>query len=146
MKNSTALAPDLGLLMIRVMLGVVFLYHGAQKLFGAFDGSGLEGFAGFLGPEGLDVPMPMVAAVCAALAEFVGGIALITGIFMRPIILTTVFTMLVAAFKAHGDAFSLQNGGMEYALTLAVVTAGVFFTGAGKLALPTPKIGRRRDD
>lgn len=137
MTNKTPLMPDLGLLLIRLMLGAVFLFHGAQKLFGVFDGPGLSGFSGAL--ESMGFPLPMVGAVCAALAEFVGGLALVTGLFMRPIIVTTAFTMFVAAFKVHGGAFSAANNGMEYALTLAVVTTGLFLTGSGKYALTPPK-------
>ena len=137
MSNKTPLNPDLGLLLIRLMLGAVFLFHGAQKLFGAFEGPGLEGFSGYL--ESMDVPMPMVSAILAAVAEFVGGIALVTGIYMRPVILATAATMAVAAFKAHGGAFDINKGGMEYPLTLLVVLAGLFFTGSGRLALAPPK-------
>lgn len=139
-KNSTPLSYDLGLLLIRLMLGAVFLFHGAQKLFGMFDGQGLEGFAGYM--ETMSLPMPKVAATCAALAEFGGGVALVTGMFMRPIIITTVFTMLVAAFVAHDGVFAE----MEYPLTLAIVTAGLFFTGTGRIALPTPKLRLPRRD
>lgn len=137
MTNKTPLMPDLGLLLIRLMLGAVFLFHGAQKLFGAFDGPGISAFAGAL--ESLGIPLPMAAAVCAALAEFVGGLALVTGLFMRPIIVTTAFTMFVAAFKVHGAAFSAENNGMEYPLTLGVVTVALFLTGSGKFALVPPK-------
>ncbi len=123
----------LGLLLIRLMLGAVFLFHGSQKLFGAFGGPGLEGFATFLGS--LDVPLPQVSAVAAALAEFVGGAALVTGFLMRPLCLPLGFTMLVAAFSAHAGKFSAQDGGMEYPLTLAVVVLGLALTGPGPQAL-----------
>jgi putative oxidoreductase len=122
-----------GLLLIRLMLGVVFLFHGSQKLFGAFDGPGLDGFAGFLGS--LDVPMPYASAVAAALAEFLGGAALVTGFLMRPMCLPLGFTMLVAAFSAHGGRFSAQAGGMEYPLTLAVVVFGLALAGPGPQVL-----------
>ena len=137
MSNKTPLNPDLGLLLIRLMVGTVFLFHGAQKLFGAFEGPGLKGFSGYL--ESMEIPMPMVSAILAALAEFVGGIALVTGIYMRPIILTTAATMAVAALKEHGGAFDINKGGMEYPLTLLVVLVGLFFTGSGRLAMAAPK-------
>lgn len=126
-------ALDYGLLVIRTMVGVVFVFHGAQKLFGAFGGPGLDGFTGFL--TQLNVPMPGVSAVLAAVAEFAGGLALIAGLGTRVAALPVVITMLVAAFKVHGSAFSAQAGGMEYALTLGVVTAGLALTGAGRWSL-----------
>ena len=122
-------AHDLGLLLIRLMVGVVFVFHGAQKLFGVWGGPGLEGFTGFL--TTLNVPMPGVSAVLAAVAEFGGGVALILGLGTRLWAVPLVVTMLVAAFKVHGSAFAAQAGGMEYALTLGVVTAGLALTGAG---------------
>jgi putative oxidoreductase len=123
----------LGLLLIRLMLGAVFVFHGSQKLFGVFDGPGVAGFASFL--TSLDVPMPQVSAWAAALAEFVGGLALITGLYLRLMAVPLAFTMLVASFAAHGQAFSLQNGGMEYSLSLAVCVLGLALTGPGPLAL-----------
>jgi putative oxidoreductase len=112
-RQSQTVLADVGLLLIRLMLAVVFIYHGAQKLFGAFEGPGIENFTASL--EKMNMPMPAVGAWAAALAEFVGGILLVLGSGMRLVIPFTAFTMLVGAFKVHGDAFSIQNGGMEYA-------------------------------
>lgn len=119
---------DTGLLLMRLMLAVVFLYHGGQKLFG-----GLEGFAGYLGSMG--VPAPQVAAFLAAASEFVGGLVLLAGIGFRYALPPLVFTMLVASFKAHGGKFSIQDGGMEYALTLGVMVLGLILTGPGGFGL-----------
>lgn len=124
---------DVGLLLIRVLPGVVFAYHGAQKVFGAFGGSGMEGFVGFL--SSMNVPMPVVSAWAAALTEFLGGVALILGLGVRLVGWPLMFTMLVAAFMVHGKAFSAQNNGMEYPLTLAFVAAGLALTGAGRISL-----------
>lgn len=126
-------AHDVGLLLIRVIVGVVFAFHGAQKLFGAFDGPGLEGAAGFM--ESLGLPLPTVSAALAGGAEFFGGLAFITGVAHRLFAIPLTFTMLVAAFVAHGDAFALSAGGMEYSLTLGVVAAGLGLTGPGRFAL-----------
>jgi putative oxidoreductase len=115
------------------MLGVVFVFHGGQKLFGLFGGHGLGGMADFL--DGLGVPVPMVSAVLAGCAEFFGGLALLCGFGVRIAVLPMVFTMLVASFAVHGDAFSVQKGGMEYPLTLAVVLVGLGLTGAGRFTV-----------
>ena len=119
---------DMGLLMIRVMLAVVFIYHGQGKLFG-----GLDGFAGYL--ASMNVPMPSVSAFLAAASEFGGGLILLSGLAFRFTLPPVVFTMLVAAFTAHGGKFNIQDGGMEYPLTLAVITAALILTGPGSLTL-----------
>ena len=119
---------------MRLMLGVVFMFHGAQKLFGAFDGPGLEGAAGFF--ETLGIPLPFASAVLAALTEFGGGLLLITGVAARLMAVPLTFTMLVASFTAHGGAFAAQAGGMEYPLTLAVMSAVVALTGPGAFVIP----------
>ncbi len=124
---------DAGLLAIRAMLGTVFMYHGSQKLFGWFAGHGIDGFSGFLASQG--VPLPTLNAYMAAGAEFFGGLLLLTGILTRLASIPVAFTMLVAAFMVHGNAFSSQNGGLEYPLTLAVVTAGIGLIGPGRLTL-----------
>lgn len=132
--NATSIgANDVGLLLIRLMLGVVFMYHGSQKLFGTFGGSGIDGFAAAL--SSMNMPLPQAGAWAAALAEFGGGVILVLGLFMRVLILPTIFTMLVAAFGVHREAFSLQHGGMEYALTLAVVMIGLVLTGPGRFTV-----------
>jgi putative oxidoreductase len=125
---------DTGLLLIRGMVGVVFVFHGAQKLFGWFDGSGIQGFAGYL--TSLGVPFPTLNACLAGSAEFFGGLALLTGIAVRFAAVPLVITMLVASFVVHGEAFSSGKKGMEYPLTLAFVVAGLAFTGPGKVTLP----------
>ena len=127
--KNTQLTTDTGLLLIRIMLGVVFIFHGSQKLFGWFDGGGLAGMAGFL--ESGNIPMPHVSAFLAAATECFGGIVLIrgngTGLGSVPL----AFAMFIASFVAHGGGFSAQTGGMEYALTLAVISVALVLTGPG---------------
>ena len=120
---------DIGLLLIRIMVGIVFMFHGSQKLFGIFDGPGLGGFAGYL--ESLGMPFPFVNSILAACAEFFGGLALLLGFGFPWINIPVAFTMLVAAYT-HWGAFSVQSNGMEYPLTLAFIVIGLAFTGAGQ--------------
>ena len=124
---------DVGLLLIRALPAVVFMFHGSQKLFGMFGGPGIDGFAGMLAQMG--IPLPGLNAYLAASAEVFGGLLLLLGLGTRIAAVPLAVTMLVAALVVHGAAFSLQHNGMEYALTLAVVTAGLGFTGAGRLSL-----------
>jgi putative oxidoreductase len=135
------LLPDMGLLVMRVMLGSVFVFHGAQKLFGVWDGSGLGGFATFL--ETLHIPYPPYAAVLAGGAEFLGGVALITGIWMRTATVPLMFTMGVAMVYVHSHTMSFQDNGVEYPLTLAVMLFGLACTGPGRFWLNAEAIPRR---
>ncbi len=125
--------PGAGLAVVRLMVGVVFIFHGAQKLFGWFGGGGIAGTAGFF--ETLGLPMPTVSAYAAGGAEFFGGLALLAGVAWRPAAAALVVTMLVASFSAH-SGFSGQTGGMEYPLTLAMVTLGIGLAGPGAWTLP----------
>ena len=113
------LTGDLGCLIIRLMIGAVFVFHGSQKLFGWFEGPGLVEFA--KGLESMKIPYPAYAAVLAAGAEMLGGLALITGLGMRLMVVPMVVTMGVACYTAHAHTFSMHKGGMEYPLTLGVV-------------------------
>ncbi|WZP00006.1 DoxX family protein [Isosphaeraceae bacterium EP7] len=134
-------ARDLGLLAIRLIIGVVFLYHGSQKLFGAFGGPGLAGFSGFL--TSLGVPAPGVNAVLAGSAEFFGGAAMVLGLLTRLAAIPMVATMAVAILTVHSKGFNAATGGMEYPLTLLVVVLGLGLTGAGGLSLDA-LLARRR--
>lgn len=128
-----SIAHDFGLLLIRAMVGVVLMFHGSQKLFGWFGGKGMEDFT--LALDAMQIPMPQVAAYLSAGTEFVGGLLLVVGLLTRLVAIPVAFNMFVAAFKVHGAAFSLEQGGMEYALTLGVVAAALIFTGAGQLSV-----------
>jgi len=128
-----------GLLIIRLMVGYVFFFHGAQKLFGWFGGPGLQGATGLM--ETLGIPMPFISALMAGVTEFLGGLALIVGIAFPWVNIPLVFTMLVASFSAH-SGFSAQSGGMEYPLTLALISAGLAFTGAGAYSADEKLFGK----
>ncbi len=124
---------DFGILVIRLMLGAVFVFHGSQKLFGVFDGAGLASFAKYIASIGL--PYPAYGAVLAGGAEFLGGLALIGGYGMRTMALPLIVTMGVASWYGHAHTFSIQSQGMEYPLSLGVILIGLACTGPGKFAL-----------
>lgn len=120
---------DAGLLLARLGAAAVFIHHGAQKLFGAFGGPGIEGFAGYL--TSLKVPMPLLNAWLAGLAEFGGGVALALGLGTRLVGLPLTFTMAVAFFTAHKGNWS--EG--ELAGFLGLSSLALALTGAGRLSL-----------
>lgn len=132
-KLSREMLLDTGLLLMRAVVGTVFVFHGLQKMTGIWGGPGLPAFAGLL--ETLHVPYPAYGAVAAAAAELLGGAALITGFACRIATLPLMATMGVAIYFMHRDAFAAQAGGMEYPLTLGVVCAGLGLTGPGSFAI-----------
>ncbi len=121
-------ATDVGLLLLRLIVGIVFIYHGYGKLF-----CGLHGFAGAL--ASMHVPMPMLGATLSACTEFFGGVAMFLGVGVRVAAIPMVINMLMAILLVHGKAFSAQHGGMEYPLTLAVILLAIGMMGARQLSL-----------
>jgi putative oxidoreductase len=93
---------DTGLLVLRVGIGIMFLLHGAPKLFGG--PSKWTGVGGAMGNLGITF-MPAFWGFMAGLAEFGGGLLLILGLFVRPAAAFLIFTMFVAAMNhiAGGD-------------------------------------------
>ena len=92
------LATDAGWapLALRIPIGIIFVAHGAQKLFGWFGGYGLEGTGQFMASIGLTPGYLM--ALLAGSAEFFGGLALLFGLLVRPAAAALAFAMLVAIF------------------------------------------------
>ncbi len=121
-------------MILRLVIGVVFIMHGAQKLFGAFGGGGIEGTAQFFGSLGL-APATFWAWV-VALVEFGGGIAMAIGLFARWAGLLLAINMAVAAVVVHWpNGFFASDGGVEFVLTL--FAGSLFFAayGSGKLSV-----------
>ncbi len=120
---------DLGLLLFRLAGALVFLYHGSAILFGAFGGPGFHGFAS-------SMHSPVIVGFLVGLAQFAGGLALLTGAFVRVGALCIMIVMAGAIFLVHlPHGFNLANNGMEYALTQFLLALGLFFTGGGSYSL-----------
>ncbi|MFT6154405.1 MAG: putative oxidoreductase [Crocinitomicaceae bacterium] len=119
---------------VRIAVGILFMAHGAQKLFGWFGGYGLEGTAGWMSSIGLEPGLLM--ATLAGSAEFFGGLFLVLGLLVRPAGLLLAITMVVAIFTVHfANGVFMSNNGYEYALVLLVVSLGLVVRGAGSLSL-----------
>ena len=132
MKN-TQTTTNVALLALRLILAAVFIFHGSQKLFGWFGGYGLTATGQYM--ESIGIPFGTVSAFLAGSTEFFGGILLLAGVLIPIVTVPMVVTMLVASFVAHGGGFNAQTGGMEYALTLAVVLASLGLLGGGDWTL-----------
>src|SRR2546425_7847654 len=123
---------DLGLLALRVALGVVFLAHGAQKSVGAFGGPGFEGATGFIGSMGFR-PARFWTALAVG-GELVAGVLFLFGLLTPLAGLLVLGTMAVAIAKVHGPkGFFVQNGGYEYKFVVIVAAPPLAGVGAGPL-------------
>ena len=121
-------------LALRIPMGIIFMAHGAQKLFAWFGGYGLEGTGQWMDSIGL-APGYLLALIAGS-AEFFGGIALLIGLFVRPAAFTLAFTMLVAIFSVHFvNGLFMSNNGYEFALTLLAASISLLMSGAGKLSI-----------
>ena len=124
----------IGLLLLRLALGLIFLLHGAQKLFGVFGGHGLAGTTQFMTMLGLH-PARWWATI-ATWGEFVGGLLLALGLFTPLAALLVLAVMLVAILKVHaGKGFWNNQGGYEYNLVLSALATVLGLVGAGAFSL-----------
>jgi len=133
-KRMTHTQAGYGLTVLRIVAGLTFAAHGAQKLFGWFGGYGLEGVGQWMESIGLSPGYWM--ALMAGSAEFFGGLALIVGVLARPAAALLAVTMLVAIITVHlANGFFMSNNGYEFALALLAMSLAVVIEGAGKLSL-----------
>ncbi|UGA53810.1 DoxX family protein [Vibrio sp. VB16] len=125
-----------GALVLRIPVGIIFMAHGAQKLFGWFGGYGLEGTGQWMASIGLGAGVLM--AFLAGSAEFFGGLFLLLGLLTRPAAAALAFTMVVAISAVHlENGLFLSNNGYEFGLALLAASVSLAFSGAGKVALDT---------
>ncbi|MBI4585746.1 MAG: DoxX family protein [Planctomycetes bacterium] len=139
--NQKGVLTDLGLLILRVVLGATFIIHGWDLLYvgGQFGIS--EGFVKTL--TDLQVPSPTVSAWLAALSEFGGGILLVAGFLPRIAALAIAGVMIVAIIKVHWqhgfqmNHFLVQGKGhgYEFALNLLAGALMILCAGAGKFSI-----------
>ena len=125
---------DIALLVLRLVLGGVFVAHGAQKLFGSFGGPGIEGTAGFHEQLGIKPAKPM--AILAGLAEFVGGMLVAAGFLTPFAALALIVVMIVAIVTVHlKNGFFAASGGYEFNLVLIAVAVALILVGSGAYSI-----------
>jgi putative oxidoreductase len=125
---------DLALLTLRVVVGLLFVGHGAQKLFGIWGGHGLHGTGGFF--ESLGLKPGKVHAFNAGAAEFFGGALLALGLLTPIAAVLLIGTMTVAIATVHFQkGIWSTEGGYEYNLVLMAVAFAVTGVGPGDWSL-----------
>jgi putative oxidoreductase len=125
---------DIGLMLLRLVVGLTLAAHGAQKLFGWFGGPGLAGTGGFF--EKLGFVPGKRSALFAGLAESGGGMALALGLVTPLASAVVLAVMLVATVSVHlKNGFFASKGGYEYSFVLGFAALSLAFTGPGLLSL-----------
>ena len=119
-----------GLLILRVGLGVMMVVHGFPKLAGG--PAGWEGLGGSMNVVGITF-LPVFWGLMAGLAEAIGGLYLILGIFFRPVNILLTFTMIIAALVHFGKGEGI--GGASHAVELGIVFFSLIFIGPGKYSI-----------
>ncbi|WPC76804.1 DoxX family protein [Vibrio porteresiae] len=128
--SNAGLAP----LALRIPVGIIYMAHGSQKLFGWNGGYGLQGTGQWM--DSIGIHPGVLMAGLAGSGEFFGGLLLLVGLLTRPAAAVTAFTMLVAIFSVHiSHGLFLSNGGYEYGLALFAASLSLLFSGQGKFAI-----------
>jgi putative oxidoreductase len=123
-----------GLTVLRVIVGIIFIAHGSQKLFGAFGGYGLEGTGQYM--ESIGLTPGYLMALLSGSAEFFGGVAVLIGLLARPAAAVLILLLAVAIFSVHiSNGLFMANNGYEFALALLGGSIAVLIEGAGKLSV-----------
>ncbi|OCT14974.1 oxidoreductase [Paenibacillus pectinilyticus] len=124
----------LGLLIIRLVIGLSMAAHGTQKLFGWFGGYGPKGTGGFFDSIGIKPGVTM--AVLAGLAELGGGLLFAAGLWTVVGAALIIITMIMAILKVHGkNGYWATSNGFEYNAALLVIALGVALIGAGDYSI-----------
>src|SRR5947207_13614850 len=127
---------DLALLVVRVMLGITFVLHGSQKLFGWFGGGGIKGTSDMMRNLGTAAEHHSLLAWMAALSEFGGGLLVLFG-FLTPLGAAVIIgVMLTAIANVHvKKGFFSTAGGYEFNLNVIAEAIALILAGAGAVSI-----------
>jgi putative oxidoreductase len=138
LKKLMSTSGDVTFTMLRLVLGVVFFAHGAQKMLGWFGGYGFHGTMGFFTHMGMPAPVAFLV-ICT---EFFGGLGLIFGLLTRIAALGIGGDMVGAIFLVHMPngffmnwAGSQKGEGFEYHLLVVAIAGALLLRGAGAFSL-----------
>ncbi len=125
---------DLALLALRLAVGLLFVGHGAQKLFGVFGGGGLEGTAGMF--DNIGLRPGWLHARAAGTAEFLGGALIALGLFTPFAAAALIAVMTAAIITVHApNGIWNTNQGYEFNVVMATVVFALAGIGAGSWSL-----------
>ena len=129
--------PDVGLALLRVVLGAVFAAHGAQKLF-VYGTDAVTGSFTQMGAPLPDITGPLVSGI-----EFAGGMMLMLGLFGRIVATALALDMLAAMVLVHIPHGFFLPGGVEFVLALFAGALAIALTGPGMISLDAALMRRR---
>ena len=125
---------DLSMFVLRLILGCLFFVDGAQKLFGMFNGLGLEGTYKIV--EGLGFSHSYLVGLLWGIIEFVGGMFLVLGVFSRVAAMSVLITVLIYTLRIFiSYGYILQNDRLEYMLLIIAGTVPVILLGGGSWSI-----------
>jgi putative oxidoreductase len=125
---------DVSLFVLRLALGIVFVAHGLQKVFGIVGGPGIEGVIGMM--KSLGFMPPVFWAWVVAVGELGGGTMLVLGVLPRLSAAVIAVIMTMAVVQVHGKSgYFASNGGFEYPLLILMVALAIILAGGGKISL-----------
>ena len=132
LRKLTATSATWAMLPLRLTLGVIFIAHGAQKVFGTWEGPGLRAFMNFPPPYPFMRPAWLWMGA-AAVAELLGGILVLLGLFTRFGAFLIACVMLTAMLGVHwSKGFFVSSMGIEYSLALLGMALALLIAGGGQ--------------
>ena len=128
MRRILPINTDAALLILRVVLGIIMVYHGWPKLTNL--GGTIQGFTG------MGIPLPALSAVLATVAEFGGGLLLLLGVLTDIAGLLFALEMLAAIILVHAkNGFAVSEGGVEWPLALMAMALAIALAGPGRFSV-----------
>ena len=132
LRKLTATSATWATVPLRLALGVIFIAHGAQKVFGSFEGPGLRAFTSFPAPFPFMRPAWLWMGA-AALSELLGGVLVLLGLLTRVGAFLIACVMMTAMLAVHWkNGFFMSSMGIEFALALVGMALALVIAGGGQ--------------
>ncbi len=136
---SSILATGLGTLLVRVMLGIIFIYYSGQFLFRLFGGQGMHPFIQMLASDHLPILPTAVWAYSAGITQFSGGILIIVGLLSRIVSIFLILNLIGIICVSYAGGF----GSIDFQLVLIAICGLILVSGPGMLSVDALIFGRK---